>query len=84
MPAIKTLTFGTSNNTNTGFSGNRGMTDIYLSSVYGITNNYGFVGCNELTGIHFAAANETAIKASTGYSTLWGRGAGAATVTFEL
>lgn len=34
MPAIKTLTFGTANNTNTGFSGNRGMTDIYLSSVY--------------------------------------------------
>lgn len=84
MPAIKTLTFGTANNQSTGFSGNRGMTDIYLNSVSAITNNYGFVTCNELTGIHFAADNETAIKATSGYATLWGRGAGAATVFWDL
>jgi hypothetical protein len=48
-----------------------------------ITTSYLFNTCNELTGIHFGVANEAAIKATTGYSTLWGRGAGAATVFFE-
>lgn len=43
-----------------------------------------FYNCSALTEIHFAAANETAIKATAGWSTLWGRGAGNATVYFDL
>lgn len=43
-----------------------------------------FYNCTSLTEIHFAAANETAIKATAGWSTLWGRGAGNATVYFDL
>lgn len=43
-----------------------------------------FYNCNSLTEIHFASANETAIKATAGWSTLWGRGAGKATVYFDL
>lgn len=43
-----------------------------------------FTGCSELTEIHFGAANQAAIEASPGYSTLWGRGAGNATVYFDL
>lgn len=37
-----------------------------------------------LTEIHFGAANQAAIEANPGYSTLWGRGAGNATVYFDL
>jgi hypothetical protein len=43
-----------------------------------------FYNCSSLTELHFAAANETAIKATAGWSTLWGRGAGNATVYFDL
>ena len=43
-----------------------------------------FYGCSKLTEIHFGAANQAAIEATEGYSTLWGRGAGNATVYFDL
>ena len=43
-----------------------------------------FYGCTSLTELHFGAANQTAIEATAGYSTLWGLGAGAATVYFDL
>lgn len=43
-----------------------------------------FYNCSSLTEIHFGASNETAIKATAGWSTLWGRGAGNATVYFDL
>lgn len=46
--------------------------------------NYIFSGCNSLTEIHFGAANQAAIEATEGYPTLWGRGAGNATVYFDL
>lgn len=69
---------------NSQFYNCRGMTDVYLPKLSAITNTYLFSSCSELTGIHFGAANEAAIKATTGWSTLWGRGASAATVTFEL
>ena len=46
--------------------------------------NYIFSGCTRLTEIHFGAANQAAIEASSGYATLWGRGAGKATVYFDL
>lgn len=46
--------------------------------------NYIFSDCNSLTELHFGAANQAAIEATEGYPTLWGRGAGNATVYFDL
>lgn len=43
-----------------------------------------FYGCTSLTELHFAAANQSAIEASPGYSTAWGRGAGNVTIYFDL
>lgn len=43
-----------------------------------------FYQCPALTEIHFGAANQAAIEATEGYPTLWGRGAGNATVYFDL
>lgn len=62
----------------------RGLVEVYLHSVSNIINNFMFSSCAELTAIHFAAAYEESIRATTGFATLWGRGAGAATVTFDL
>ena len=46
--------------------------------------NYIFSNCNALTEIHFGAANQAAIEATTGYATAWGRGAGNVTIYFDL
>ena len=46
--------------------------------------NYIFSNCSALTEIHFGSANQAAIEATTGYSTIWGRGAGNATIYFDL
>lgn len=43
-----------------------------------------FSGCAKLTEIHFGAANKEAVEAMPGYNTLWGLGAGKATVYFDL
>ena len=43
-----------------------------------------FSNCDSLAELHFASANQSAIQATAGYSTLWGRGAGNATVYFDL
>jgi hypothetical protein len=43
-----------------------------------------FYGCSALTELHFAAANQSAIEATDGYSTAWGRGAGNVTIYFDL
>ena len=51
---------------------------------YSTSQNYIFSGCNSLTELHFGAANQAAIEAKEGYPTLWGRGAGKATVYFDL
>ena len=52
------------------------------------TNRYSykyiFSNCSELEEIHFGSANQSAIESNDGYSTLWGRGAGNATVYFDL
>ena len=58
-----------------------------LSSITGYNNTAAsrmFTGCNNLTEIHFGLVNQAAIEASAGYTTLWGRGAGNATVYFDL
>ena len=49
-----------------------------------IAQNNIFNGCSALTEIHFGAANQAAIEATEGYPTLWGIGAGNATVYFDL
>lgn len=43
-----------------------------------------FYGCSALTELHFAAANQSAIQATDGYSTAWGRWAGNVTIYFDL
>lgn len=55
-----------------------------FSSSTSTAQNYIFDGCSSLTEIHFGAANQAAIEATSGYPTLWGRGAGNATVYFDL
>lgn len=45
-------------------------------------SNYAFNICSKLTEIHFGAANQTAIEASSQYSSKWG--AGKATIYFDL
>ena len=60
---------------------------IYLpkmTNVYGSGTSNIFTNCNDLTEFHFGKANQTAVEALAGYSTLWGRGAGNATVYFDL
>lgn len=85
---------GGSNNTGT-FANNTTIRKIYFPKLAVIdkspkypsglnAHKYIFSGCNSLTEIHFGAANQAAIEASPGYSTLWGRGAGKATVYFDL
>lgn len=63
------------------------LTVIDKSPAYTSTStshNYIFSKCNSLTELHFGAANQAAIEAMEGYPTLWGRGAGNATVYFDL
>lgn len=43
-----------------------------------------FYGCSNLKELHFGAENQAAIEATDGYATLWGLGAGNATVYFDL
>lgn len=47
-------------------------------------HTYIFSNCSKLIEIHFGATNQAAIEATEGYATLWGRGAGNATVYFDL
>lgn len=56
----------------------------YTGSVNITSHQQIFYQCSALTEIHFGAANQAAIEASEGYPTLWGRGAGNATVYFDL
>ena len=78
------------------FYGNDGIQKMYFpklsvidkSPAYSSSNstaqNHIFDSCYSLTEIHFGAANQAAIEATSGYPTLWGRGAGNATVYFDL
>lgn len=84
-----TATFGT-------FNGNNKIEKMYFPKLdtitygTGATSNYQqackyiFSGCDLLTELHFAAANQSAIEATDGYSTAWGRGAGNVTIYFDL
>lgn len=55
--------------------------ETIASSAFG-ANAFG--GCNLLTEFHFPVAVQSQVEATSNYSTLWGRGAGNATVYFDL
>lgn len=85
---------GTSSSWGT-FYGNSTIQKMYFSKLTVIdksptytgnstSQNNIFVSCTKLTELHFGAANQAAIEALPGYATLWGRGAGNATVYFDL
>ena len=76
-------------NTSATFYGNSYIQKLYFPKLNIISGDstgqkYIFYNCSALTELHFGAANQTAIEATAGYSTLWGRGAGNATVYFDL
>lgn len=78
------------------FAGNAQITKLYFPKLTTITYGSGasssnqnaclnvFYGCSALTELHFGSANQTAIQASPGYSTAWGRGASNVTISFDL
>lgn len=84
-----TLTYGT-------FASNNRVKKMYFPKLDTITYGSGattanqnackniFYGCTALTELHFAAANQSAIEATAGYSTAWGLGAGNVTIYFDL
>ena len=57
--------------------------EYYFPSLSVMEDSQAFANNNSLTAIHFSVTNQAAIEASTGYATLWGRGAGNATVYFD-
>lgn len=60
----------------THYTGTGSVSDVAIKNL--------FAGCTNLKEIHFGAANQAAVEALPGYDTLWGRGAGNATVYFDL
>lgn len=60
------------------------LTEITSQNAFRISSSYPSYATNTITELHFGAANQAAIEATTGYATLWGIGAGKATVYFDL
>ena len=97
FPALEAIycTGGTTTNYGT-FAYNTTIQKMYFPKLDTITYGTGasttnqnacknvFYGCSGLTELHFAATNQSAIEASPGYSTAWGRGAGNVTIYFDL
>ena len=86
LPALTTVHNVNTNSANGTFAGNDGVKKFYfpmLSVIDGSGAPYIFSRCTN-TEFHFGKANQAAIEATSGYSTLWGRGAGNATVYFDL
>ena len=96
FPKLEKIYCTYSTNTYGTFSGNNKVQKFYFPKLDTITYGTGaistnqkacknvFYGCSELTELHFASANQSAIEASPGYSTAWGRGAGNVTIYFDL
>lgn len=93
FPALETIYCnGTAANTGT-FSYNNKVTKFYfpklshIGKASGYSNSTGakniFYSCTALTEIHFGAANQAAIEATTGYSTKWGAPSGCS-ILFDL
>lgn len=86
LPALEIIYNVNTSASNGTFYGNNGVKKFYLPMLSVIDGNgapYVFYGCSN-TEFHFGKANQAAIEATNGYSTLWGRGAGSATVYFDL
>lgn len=66
------------------FQNNDKLKSIYLPKCTSITQTNIFNGDTDLTAIHFAAANETAIKATSGYGSKWGAPNANCQVLFDL
>lgn len=79
ITAATSYSYGTFYNCNT-------TKDMFFPKLSSITNNYMFytTGNNALTGLHFAKVNETAVRATSGFSSAWGRGAANVTISFDL
>ena len=60
------------------------LTKITSQNAFKISSSYPSYATNTITELHFGAANQAAIEATEGYPTLWGIGAGKATVYFDL
>ena len=89
LPSAERIYCNASSSSNGNFYSCTALKKIYLpklTQMLGTTAGigYNFSGCSKLTEFHFGKANQAAIEATTGYSTLWGRGAGQATVYFDL
>ena len=92
VPEITSMTFpeltgitpaGTVSNASLG--GCNYIREFYFPKLeYIAAGNYLFNGDTQLTAIHFPAAQQAYIESHSGYATLWGRGAGNATVYFDL
>lgn len=92
FPALEAIYCNGTNKNYGTFSYSNKLQKIYLPSCHyiGKGDAYGnataangtFSNCGELTEIHFAAAHQAEIEASTGYATKWG--ATNATISFDL
>ena len=85
LPSCKLMNSATTNATGALFYDNR-FEKIYLPNLVTCTGNGRsniFSSCT-LTEFHFGKENQATIEAMDGYSSLWGRGAGSATVYFDL
>ena len=62
------------------------LTSLYLPAVttIGTTSNNVFNGCTNLVEIHFAAANESVIKAMAGYASKWNAPNAECQILFDL
>lgn len=84
FPALEKIVNSSATTSNATFYGSSGMNKIYLPAFNSAIGDCFFNGCGGLTEIHFGKENQATIEAMSGYSTLWGRGAGNATVYFDL
>lgn len=87
LPALETIYNVSTTASNGTFASSTGLKKVYLPAVSIIGGSGGkniFNGCSNLIEIHFGKKNQSVIEATDGYATLWGRGAGNATVYFDL
>ena len=96
FPNLKSIYCTGTSTSNGTFANNNKVQKMYFPKLSTITYGSGasssyqnasknvFYGCSSLTELHFAATNQSAIQASAGYSTAWGRGAGNVTIYFDL
>ena len=86
FPWLVRITCGNTTNTNGTFAGSTGLKKFYAPRLETLNgNNVNNIFYNtSITEFHFGKDHKTNIEASAGYSTLWGRGAGNASVYYDL